>query len=195
MHYLQAQPITREAFMPYGWLIDASPIDGSQIDHSITGRHLINGGTSQRLDGQSELDLTADGGKPCLAVFKASARNPAGPWHELERHRLGTQTFIPLDGARYLVMVALGGDTPDPQTLAVFAASGHQAITLRAGVWHHGLLALQDSSFVVIERSALHVDYDVAHLNEPACIRLPRGFMSAVPYPGFLSTRQSAGLV
>ncbi len=169
MHYLQAQLITREAFEPYGWLIDAASSSG----------HAINGGTSQRSDGQSELHLTADGGKPCLAVFRASARNPAGPWHELERHRLGTQTFIPLDGARYLVMVASGGDAPDIDTLAVFFACGHQAITLRAGVWHHGLLALQDSSFVVIERSAQQVDCDVAHLKEPVSITLPQGFMQA----------------
>ncbi len=172
VRYLPAQPISREAFAPFGWLIDAGPTEAS-----ITSGHAINGGSSLRSDGQSELDLTADGGKPRLAVFKASARNPIGPWHELERHRLGTQTFIPLDGARYLVMVALGGDAPDPQSLAVFAANGHQAITLRAGVWHHGLLALQDSSFVVIERSAQHVDCDLAHLDEPVSITFPQGFM------------------
>ncbi len=171
MRDVQSQAISQEAFEPYGWLVDATHGNG----------RAINGGTSWRTDGQTALDLTADGGKPCLAVFKASARNPAGPWHELERHRLGTQTFIPLDGARYLVMVALGGDSPDPQTLAVFAVSGHQAITLRAGVWHHGLLALQDSSFVVIERSAQRVDCDVAYLDEPVSITLPQGFMQLAP--------------
>ena len=171
VRYLPAQSISREAFEPYCWLIDVANSSG----------HAINDGSSQRIDGQSELDLTADGGKPRLAVFKANARNPFGPWHELERHRLGTQTFIPIDGARYLVMVAMGSEAPDPQTLAVFAVSGHQAITLRAGVWHHGLLALQDSSFVVIERSAQHVDCDIANLNEPVNITLPHGFMQPVP--------------
>ena len=176
VRYLPAQPISREAFAPFGWLVETGPTEAS-----ITSGHAINDGSSQRIDGQSELDLTADSGKPCLALFKATARNPAGPWHELERHRLGTQTFIPLDGARYLVMVALGDEAPDPQTLAVFAVSGHQAITLRAGVWHHGLLALQDSSFVVIERSAQHVDCDLAQLDEPVNITLPQGFMQLAP--------------
>ena len=169
MRHLQAQCISRETFAPYGWLIDASRSDG----------HLINGGTSQRSDGQSELELTAGNGKPCLAVFKASARSPSGPWQELERHCLGTQTFIPMEGARYLVMVALGGDAPDPATLAVFAVAGHQGITLRAGIWHHSLMALQACSFVVIERSAAQIDCDIASLSEPVSIRLPPGWATS----------------
>ena len=129
-------------------------------------------------------DVNADGGRPCLALFKAHPRNPAGPWIEIERHRLGTQTFIPLAGARYVVLVALGAldDTrPDESTLAAFAVDGHQAVTLRAGVWHHSLLALQASSFVVIERSAPSVDCDIANLSEPVSITVPPEFMQLAP--------------
>ncbi len=95
---LTLQPISAAAFAPYGWLADA---DGA------TGRP-INDGSSQRIDGVGDLQLTAEAGAPCLALFRAQPRDPRGPWQQLERHRLGTQTFVPMGGARYVVLVALG---------------------------------------------------------------------------------------
>lgn len=111
----------------------------------------VNGGTSRRVDGLTGLDLTASSGAPCLAVFQARARAPAGPWRVLERHRLGTQTFLPLRGVRMLVLVALGDAAPDEATLKAFLVGGGQGITLRAGVWHHGLIALDAGDFVVLK--------------------------------------------
>jgi ureidoglycolate lyase len=162
MQTLIAQTITREAFAPYGWLIDAA---------GGTGR-AINAGSSLRVDDLTELAFDADGGAPCLALFRAQPRDIAGPWHELERHALGTQTFVPLNGARCVVLVAGGGDAPDVATLAAFLVAGHQGITLRAGTWHHGLLALDGGDFVVIERRAAQVDCDIAQLAEPVRIGL-----------------------
>ena len=161
MRSLTAQTISREAFASFGWLVDAA---GSGV--------AINGGSSQRIDGLTALAFDADGGKPCLAIFQAKARDPAGPWLELERHCLGTQTFIPLNGVRYVVLVALGNAEPDPATLQAFTVNGHQGITLRAGTWHHGLLALEDGDFVVLERSSDIVDCELAHLQEPVSITL-----------------------
>jgi ureidoglycolate lyase len=162
MHPLKALPITREAFAPYGWLIDAPGLAGQAV----------NGGSSQRIDGLTELAFDAEDGKPCLAIFKAVARNMAGPWTELERHRLGTQTFVPLNGVRYVVLVALGDEVPDASTLKAFTVSGHQGITLRAGTWHHGLLALDAGDFVVLERSSETVDCELAQLADPVSITL-----------------------
>ena len=159
---LTAQPITRDAFAPYGWLIDA----GGQ-----SGR-AINEGSSQRIDDLSELALDAAGGAPCLALFRAEARDPAGPWQQMERHRLGTQSFIPLNGVRCVVLVAGGDEQPDPATLAAFMVGGHQGITLRAGTWHHALLALDGGDFVVLERRAAQVDCELARLDEPVRIML-----------------------
>ncbi len=154
MRRLPIRPIDAAAFAPYGWLADA---DGT------TGRP-INDGTSQRIDGVGELQLTADGGAPCLALFRAQARDPRGPWQVLERHRLGTQSFVPMGGAPYVVLVALGDAQPDEGTLAAFAVAGHQAVTLRAGTWHHGLIAPQGGDFIVIERQGAQVDCELATL-------------------------------
>ena len=155
---LQARSITSLNFAPYGWVAQA---DGA------SGRH-INGGNSLRVDAPDTvgtLALTADGGTPCLAVFRAHARSAQGPWQQLERHRLGTQTFVPLAGARYLMLVALGDPEPQASTLAAFWVAGHQAVTLRTGTWHHGLIAPDGGNFVVVERTAAAVDCDLFYLN------------------------------
>ncbi len=165
-------PITPEAFAPYGWVAEASPSNGS------AGR-FINDGSSWRVEAPGGLSLHAAGGAPGLAIFRAQARDPAGPWRVLERHRLGTQTFVPMGGARYVVLVASGDPppgappgapppaVPDPATLAAFAVGGHQIVTLRPGTWHHGLIALDAGDFAVIERIAPDVDCELASLPEP----------------------------
>jgi ureidoglycolate lyase len=158
---LPALPITAAAFAPYGWLACAEGQSG----------RVINDGSSLRVDDVGELSLTAQGGAACLAVFRAQARDPRGPWQTLERHRLGTQTFVPLAGARYVVLVALGAEAPDPATLRAFVVRGDQAVTLRAGTWHHALLALDDGDFVVIERRAAEVDCDIATLPAPVALQ------------------------
>lgn len=157
MSLLRILPVSVEAFAPYGWVAEAN------VEHSRSGR-LINHGSSLRVDGVGELSLTSEGGTPCLAVFRAQPRDPRGPWVELERHRLGTQTFVPMGGASYVVLVALGDAAPEPSTLAAFMANGQQAVTLRAGTWHHGLIAPEGGDFVVIERSAEGVDCELAML-------------------------------
>lgn len=163
MKPLPLRPISAEGFAPYGWLADAQGREG----------RLINHGSSLRVDGVGELQLQAAGGRPTLAVFRAKARDPRGPWHALERHALGTQSFVPMGGVRYVVLVALGGEAPDPATLAAFLVHGRQAVTLRAGTWHHGLIALDDGDFVVIERAADAVDCDLASLSQPVTLALP----------------------
>jgi ureidoglycolate lyase len=151
---LQIRPIDAAAFAPCGWLADA---DGA------AGRP-INEGSSQRIDEVGELHLTADGGVPCLALFRAQPRDPRGPWQVLERHRLGTQTFVPMGGAPYVVLVALGDAQPDEHTLAAFSVAGHQGVTLRAGTWHHGLITPQGGDFIVIERRGAEADCELATL-------------------------------
>ena len=169
MKTLQARPITADTFAAYGWLACAE---------GRTGRP-INDGSSLRVDDVGQLDLTAAGGAPCLAIFRARARDPRGPWQVLERHRLGTQTFVPLAGVGCVMLVATGDAAPDVSTLAAFVVTGHQAVTLRAGTWHHGLIALQDGDFIVIERLAAELDCDLATLHEAVTLALPVQGMQA----------------
>lgn len=160
MSTLHAQPLTDAAFAAYGQVIESA----------ASGRW-INDGNAWRSEA-GPLALTADGGRPVLAVFRARARAAAGPWHELERHRLGTQSFLPLGAARCVLLVARGGTTPDPATLAAFVTRPGQGWTLAADTWHHALIVLDDVDVAVLERAGGSVDCEIAHLAAPVQIVL-----------------------
>jgi ureidoglycolate lyase len=63
---------------------------------------------------------------------------------ELERHAQSSQSFVPLEAGRWLIVVAphaaAGG--PDAAQACAFIASAHQGVTYRANTWHHGLTVL-----------------------------------------------------
>lgn len=172
---LQVQPLTATAFAAYGEAIGI-PVPGAAATADAAhargpGVRAINGGTSLRFDMPGSLDLQAQGGQPCVALFRAQAQALNGPWRLMERHRLGSQTFIPLAGARCVVLVARGEAAPDPATLAAFAVDGAQGFTLHADTWHHGLIALDEGDFVVIERRAAAVDCEFAELAQPVTLQ------------------------
>jgi ureidoglycolate lyase len=114
---LVARPLTAAAFDPFGTVIEAPGADGRPI----------NAGTSQRHDLVDDLQLSAAGGRPMLAVFRAQARPFPFSATELECHKLGSQTFIPLTGARFVVLVAPPGAHPDCDHLAAFVSNGRKA--------------------------------------------------------------------
>jgi len=60
---------------------------------------------------------------------------------------------MPLSGHAYLVVVTLGGDTPDMSTLKCFSANSQQGVNYAKGTWHHPLLALHDGDFWVVDRA------------------------------------------
>lgn len=159
---LVPRPLTAEAFAPYGDVV------------ASTGRagRPINADTSIRVEMPAP-DILADGGTPSLSVFRASARRLPLDVRELERHRLGSQTFLPLGGTAFVAVVALGDETPDPETLAAFASDGTAGITIRRGVWHHALLSLNDGDYAVIERRGAEVDCDVVELAQAAQLQAP----------------------
>ena len=158
---LLIHPLTIDTFAPYGEALCWAGGVGQAI----------NAGTSQRLDLPAGLALWSEQGRPALAVFRAQARAVEGPWQTLERHRLGSQSFVPLTGAPCIALVALGNDSPDPSTLAAFLVTGQQGITLRPGVWHHPLIALDAGDFLVIERTAAAVDCEECALRHAVALR------------------------
>lgn len=154
---LVLRPLTAQAFAPFGDVVTST---GGQ------GRG-INAGTSVRVEMPAPDVLGAEG-HPSLSVFRAQAVQLPFVVRELERHRLGSQTFLPLGSTRFVVVVALGDHAPDAATLAAFLVDGHSGVTFRRAVWHHPLLALADGDVVVIERQGEQIDCEVACLQPDA---------------------------
>ncbi|MGI4779668.1 MAG: ureidoglycolate lyase [Janthinobacterium lividum] len=166
LHALKACPLTPEAFAPYGTVAGwASAVDGA-------GR-FINAGTTERFDLIDDLKLDAEGGRAMLAMFRAQARRFPHALVELERHLLGSQTFVPLGARRFVIVVAPAGAAPTARTLAAFVTDGSQGITLSTGTWHHALLAVDGGDFVVVERAGERIDCDTAVLSEHVAVTLP----------------------
>lgn len=165
-HCLLAQPLTPAAFSPFGHVL---AIDG-QAD--ALPQRCINGGNAQRFDLLADMQLTADGGVPQLALFRAQARPFSLAITQMERHALGSQTFVPLGTQRFVVVVARPGPAPQAGDLHAFVTNGRQGVVLAPGAWHHALLAVEGGDFVVIERKAQEVDCDVCCLSAPALLKL-----------------------
>lgn len=158
---MRALPLTAAAFAPYGAVIESAP------ETPGTGAWINDGHAWASPAGP----LALDGGAR-LRVFRCRAREAAGPWRVLERHRLGSQSFLPLGGAACLILVARGDLAPDPATLAAFVSAPGQGWTLAPGTWHHALIALDDVDVAVLERAASGSDCDLAHLDPPLAVVL-----------------------
>jgi ureidoglycolate lyase len=133
---LCARPICAAAYAPFGALLAADHPDRP------TPR-VANHGEALAFDDLAPLISVRPGAKPTASVFRCkplAAAPLAVRW--LERHPASTQLFVPMGAARYLLVVALGGDAPDLSTLAAFVVSGARAITYHPGVWHHPMVAL-----------------------------------------------------
>ncbi|HEX8620933.1 MAG TPA: ureidoglycolate lyase [Allosphingosinicella sp.] len=135
------EPLTAQAFAPFGSVIEAS-------DAAV--RLDINDGHAIRYDRLAEVDVD-DGGSAVVSLFRARPLAEA-VLRGFERHPLGSQTFFPLSGRPYLVAVAPPGDF-DPAGIRLFRAGGHQGVHYRKGVWHHFLLVLDESDFLVVDRA------------------------------------------
>jgi ureidoglycolate lyase len=163
MRELTPEPLTATAFAPFGRVIEAS-------DAAV--KLAINQGHAIRYDRLAELDVADEGGVGVISLFRAR------PLEELvlkrfERHPLGSQTFVPLGGGPYLVAVAPAGDF-DSAKVRLFRAEGDQGVHYRKGVWHHFLLVLEESDFLVVDRAGPGGNLDEVILASAEEIRVRR---------------------
>lgn len=142
MREMTPEPLTTEAFMPFGSVIEATN-EAVRLD--------INQGHAVRYDALAEVDVGEGTGTPVISIFRARPLE-ALVLRVFERHPLGSQTFVPMSGGSYLVAVAPAGDF-DPARIRLFRAEPRQGVHYRKGTWHHFLLVLEESDFLVIDRA------------------------------------------
>ncbi len=139
---LAVEPLTKEAFRPFGTVIE---IEGAE-------RRLINAGTTERFHALATTDVEAQGGRTILSLFRGQPRSFPYRVAMMERHPLGSQAFYPLAGRPWLVVVA-EDDDGRPAPPRVFRATGRQGVQYARNVWHHPLVAVAAASdFLVADR-------------------------------------------
>jgi ureidoglycolate lyase len=143
MKTLKAQPLTREAFAPFG---DVIGTDGAR-------HYPINNGTTERYHDLAKVDVGSGDGRPLISIFVGQPFTPPVAIQMMERHPLGSQAFMPLDNRPYLVAVAPNGPDDRPGEPLVFLATGMQGVSYAPNTWHHPLISLEaESRFLVVDR-------------------------------------------
>lgn len=138
---LPIAPLTREAFTPFG---DVVEIEGGA---PVT----INQGFATRVNGLADVALAGAGAIVNVSLFTAKPRPQPISIRMMERHPLGSQMFYPLQDKPWLVVVC--DDPQVPASYRAFRASGRQGVNYGRDVWHHPLLVLADHErFMVVDR-------------------------------------------
>jgi len=160
MREMAPEPLTAEAFAPFGEVIEASE-RAEQI--------AINYGMTTRFNDLAAVDVGDDKGRAILSIFRGRPLSPP-VLRVFERHPLGSQAFVPLSGRPFLVAVAPAGAF-DPAAIRLFRAAPHQGVNYAKGVWHHFLLPLgAESDFLVIDRAGPGDNLDEIELGPEAAI-------------------------
>lgn len=163
MRELTLEPLTAEAFAPFGTVMDTS---ASEL-------RMINGGTTERFHALAMADTATGGGQTILSLFRGQPRAFPYAVDMMERHPLGSQAFFPVTGGDWIAVVATdaGGSPGAPRA---FRVPGHVGVQYARNVWHHPLIAVgRISDFLVMDREGGGVNLEEASYDVPYLIAQP----------------------
>ena len=140
MHTLTPTPLTKRSFAPFGEVIELEGSDSVKI----------NSGNCRRFSDLAALDISQTGATG-ISLFDANAYKSPLLLTYVERHPLGSQTFLPTSLDPYLVIVAEDVNGT-PQAPLVFYTDGYQGVNYRRNTWHGVLTPIvKQSLFAVVD--------------------------------------------
>jgi len=132
-----AEPLTAEAFSAFGDVIECGG------DPSF----FINAGKCGRFHDLANTDFGE--GKAGISLAQGTPYDLPLALTMIERHPLGSQMFMPLNDAPFLVVVSAGPDA----TPRVFLTNGAQGVNYHKGTWHGVLTPLNaPQPFLIVDR-------------------------------------------
>jgi ureidoglycolate lyase len=161
MKEIEIQPLTKDAFAPFGEVIE---MEGAQ-------NFPINAGTCIRYHDLAKIETTGEKARPMISLMRAKPSTLPLELRMVERHPLGSQAFIPLSDNLFLVVVAEEtGDGPG-EPLAFRTGPG-QGVNIGRNVWHGVLTPLDHlSDFAVVDRGGDGVNLEEHIYRAPFLIR------------------------
>ncbi|MEL7462609.1 MAG: ureidoglycolate lyase [Pseudomonadota bacterium] len=140
MRTIRTEPLTAEAFAPFGEVLEAAGAPDKIINQGLCGRW------------HDRASLDFSDGRAGISIFKAEPRALPYELTMMERHPDGSQTFIPMTAAPFLVTVA-SDEGGAPGLPRAFLTAPGQAVSYRRGLWHGVLTPLSEPGlFVVVDR-------------------------------------------
>ena len=95
----------------------------------------------------------------------------------MERHEFSSQSFVPMDASRYVIVVAphAPGGGPDAGKARAFVVPGNVGITYHIDVWHHPIAVLDRPArfAVMMWRDGGPQDEEFVAVPEPFLVTLP----------------------
>ena len=163
MRTLFIEPLTKQAFAPFGDVIET---EGS-------AHFTINNGSTRRYHKLASVETSSADDQTIISIFSVQALPMPMTMRMLERHPLGSQAFIPLLGHPFLIVVAPVASSPDIDSVRAFRSNGRQGVNYHRGVWHHPVLALAaHDDFLVVDRSGAGNNCDEYFFDEAAYMLL-----------------------
>ncbi|SIS76282.1 ureidoglycolate lyase [Paracoccus saliphilus] len=140
MTTIKAEPITAEAFAPFGELLTPKTAPDKLINEGRCERH------------HALATVERGGGEAIISIFRSEPVSLPYDCAMLERHPLGSQAFMPLGPDDWLSVVAPDEDGRPGAPLAFLVPAG-MGVNLRAGIWHGVLTPLDRAAeFLVVDR-------------------------------------------
>ena len=159
---IRAEPLTAEAFAPYGAVLEAAG------DPS----YMINAGLCGRYHDLARPEIGDGAGAVALSVGRSEAPELPLQLDLMERHPDGSQAFIPMAGTRFLVTVA-ADENGVPGRPRAFVTNGAQGIQYRRNCWHGVLAPLTGpSDFLIVDRAGPGANLEEHRLSAPYIITL-----------------------
>lgn len=154
---IRTEPLTREAFAPFGQVI---AMDGAE-------HYPINGGNTERYHDLARVELGGVHARPLISIFRGKPFNFPIALAMVERHPLGSQAFYPLSDAPFLVIVA-PDQSGTPGTPRAFLTAPNRGINIAMNCWHGVLTPLEAvSDFLVVDRGGEGSNLEEHHFATP----------------------------
>ena len=109
-------------------------------------------------DWPEELEAAAQGGPRERALIWRANYHPDGG-----------QLFYPLDGARFLIPLALPGDSVTPESFVAFYFAGDRGLYIHPNIWHGAVVPFDDHARFLDRQSRVHARVSVDFGKEFGC--------------------------
>jgi ureidoglycolate lyase len=137
---IKVQPLTAHAFTPFGDVLEVSGAADKIINQGLCGRY------------HDLATLDFSDGRAGISLFNAQPRALPLTLDMVERHPDGSQAFLPMTHAPFLVIVAPDDNGVPGQPLAFHTKPG-QGVNYHRGTWHGVLTPLSAPGlFAVVDR-------------------------------------------
>jgi len=151
------EALTAAAFAPFGEVLEIA----GEPDFAF------NAGMAERWAGLAFPEVAGEGGRVAISLARAAPYALPLALTLVERHPLGSQAFMPLSSAPFLVVVA-PDDSGRPGPPLAFLTNGAQGVNYRRNVWHGVLTPLEGTQdFLIVDRSGPGVNLEEHRFSEP----------------------------